>query len=348
MRVLHLAPHYGGGVGTSLIGIIEAIPGNHTILELEPTVDNELVLFKLGRRAKIVKIEDFFSNSIRQSTDLFIFHYWNSPVWKKLEHYPKLQIAGHLVLLHHRNFSFSGHEVESLALHFSRIVQSGFDSKFLPSDWGVIPTCRTLVKPKIVKEISSRSRAAYLGTLSFKKVSHDFFALCERLDKIGIKIDIWGKDTDAQFTSEINSYKKTNLVYQGYTKNSLSVLAEYKLLLYPLKKDHFGTTENALLEAMSVGTVPMVHDNNIERLILGEELFRMSSLSNALDTNKKGIIQKPEVLLKASRLAQQRAYSLTNLELRSSKWRAIVSHRQRSTKVLSFDSLYHSLKRFVQ
>ena len=109
MRVLHLAPHYGGGVGTSLIGILEAIPGNHTILALEPTVDNESVLFKLGRRAKIVKIEDFFFNSNRQSTDLFIFHYWNSPVWKKLEHYPKLQIMGQLVLLHHRNFSFSGH-----------------------------------------------------------------------------------------------------------------------------------------------------------------------------------------------------------------------------------------------
>ena len=171
MRVLHLAPHYGGGVGTSVVGIIEAIPGTHTLLALEHTLDDKSILFRSRNDFNLVKFKDFFSDSIKQSTDLFIFHYWNSPVWEKLKEFAKFQIVGKSILLHHRNFNFSGHEVQSLANHFSKAVQSGFESRLLPSDWETVPTCRTLTAPQSIRKIYDRSGAVYLGTLSFKKVA---------------------------------------------------------------------------------------------------------------------------------------------------------------------------------
>lgn len=346
MRVLHLAPHYGGGVGTSVVGIIEAIPGTHTLLALENTLDTKSILFTSRKDFNLVKLENFFSDSIKQSTDLFILHYWNSPVWEKLKEYAKFQIVGKLILLHHRNFKFSGHEVQSLAKHFSKVVQSGFESRLLPSDWETVPTCRTLSPPKSIRNICDRSGAVYLGTLSFKKVADDFFYFCEKLDSFGVSVEIWGKKIDTTFTKAINSYRKSNVTLRGYADNALSVLARYKFLLYPLTKNHFGTTENSLLEAMCVGTVPIIHDNVVERFILGEELSSLVSLDNAFAEGGDGIIQSTEVQLKASKLAQQRAQSLTRVELRASKWKAILSHKECSVRELSIESLSRSLARF--
>jgi len=345
MRIVHLAPHYGGGIGTSVVGIIEAIPGKHTILGLEDTIDNESLLFQPSNKVNLVPIETFFAESNRQSTDLFLFHYWNSPSWKKLLLYPKSEIFGKLVLLHHRNFSFSGHEVQRLASHFSIIVQSGYRSVPLNPDWKTIPTCRTLVFPSKKTEVRFRTNATYFGTLSFKKVSSEFFSYCRKLNEVGINVDIWGKETDDEFSRMLSLHDRSSISYRGYTKTSLLTLMQYKFLLYPLQKNHFGTTENALLEAMYMGTVPIVKDNEIEREILGEELFELVSIKDLLEINSKdGIINNSQLFLKASRLSEARAQYLTDVELRASKWDEIVSSNGYTRKLLKFDTLFTSIQ----
>jgi len=120
---------------------------------------------------------------------------------------------------------------------------------------------------------------------------------------------------------------------------------QYKFLLYPLQKNHFGTTENALLEAMYMGTVPIVKDNEIEREILGEELFELVSIKDLLEINSKdGIINNSQLFLKASRLSEARAQYLTDVELRASKWDEIVSSNGYTRKLLKFDTLFTSIQ----
>jgi glycosyltransferase involved in cell wall biosynthesis len=55
---------------------------------------------------------------------------------------------------------------------------------------------------------------------------------------------------------------------QGHTLAPASALAEADIFFYPLRPDHYGTAENALVEAMSMGLVPVVLDNPAETKIV--------------------------------------------------------------------------------
>jgi hypothetical protein len=58
------------------------------------------------------------------------------------------------------------------------------------------------------------------------------------------------------------------LEFRGYADDIASELAGINVLAYLLNPEHYGTTENALLEAMAMGIVPVVLDNPAERHIV--------------------------------------------------------------------------------
>jgi glycosyltransferase involved in cell wall biosynthesis len=55
---------------------------------------------------------------------------------------------------------------------------------------------------------------------------------------------------------------------RGHTLDPVSALAEADIFFYPLRRDHYGTAENALVEAMSMGLAPVVLDNPAEMKIV--------------------------------------------------------------------------------
>ena len=67
-------------------------------------------------------------------------------------------------------------------------------------------------------------------------------------------------------------------------KNSLiGPLSDADIFFYPLQRDHYGTAENVLIEAMSLGLVPIVLDNAAEMAIVrdGETGFVARSIEEA-------------------------------------------------------------------
>src|SRR5262249_43835347 len=54
----------------------------------------------------------------------------------------------------------------------------------------------------------------------------------------------------------------------GQTADPVAALAGADIFFYPLQADHFGTAENALVEAMSLGLVPVVMNNPAEMAIV--------------------------------------------------------------------------------
>jgi glycosyltransferase involved in cell wall biosynthesis len=50
----------------------------------------------------------------------------------------------------------------------------------------------------------------------------------------------------------------------GHALDPAAAMSGAGIFLYPLRSDHYGTAENALVEAMSLGLVPVVLDNPAE------------------------------------------------------------------------------------
>jgi hypothetical protein len=54
----------------------------------------------------------------------------------------------------------------------------------------------------------------------------------------------------------------------GQASDSSAALSNADIFFYPLQRDHYGTAENALVEAMSLGLTPLVLDNPPEMAIV--------------------------------------------------------------------------------
>ena len=56
--------------------------------------------------------------------------------------------------------------------------------------------------------------------------------------------------------------------FMGQTADPQAALQQSQIFFYPLQPDHYGTAENALIEAMSLGLVPVVLANPAECAII--------------------------------------------------------------------------------
>lgn len=113
-------------------------------------------------------------------------------------------------------------------------------------------------------------RVGYLGTLNFAKLHPrilDFVAAVRLPD---FRLALVGDPTTGARLLEAaaSSGCEQRLDVRGYTTDSAQELASFDVLAYLLNPLHYGTAENALLEAMAMGVVPIVLNNPAERYVV--------------------------------------------------------------------------------
>jgi glycosyltransferase involved in cell wall biosynthesis len=115
-----------------------------------------------------------------------------------------------------------------------------------------------------------RLQMGYAGTLSFSKLHPQYADLVADIAAPGTSVRLIGDDTSrAELQARARAVGRPDLFeFRGYREDIASELGALDLLLYLLNPRHYGTTENALLEAMALGVVPIVLDNPVERLIV--------------------------------------------------------------------------------
>jgi glycosyltransferase involved in cell wall biosynthesis len=113
-------------------------------------------------------------------------------------------------------------------------------------------------------------RMGYAGTLSFSKLHPMYADLVADTVAPGTAVRLIGDDASREaLQARARARGRPDLFeFRGYREDIATELGALDVLLYLLNPRHYGTTENALLEAMALGVVPIVLDNPAERLIV--------------------------------------------------------------------------------
>jgi hypothetical protein len=339
MKILHIAPHYGGGIAPAVVGIFEATNATHVLIEIEETQDSVSLRLLKQFNAQPQSISVLLSKlKLLDNFDVVIFHYWETDLWSKLTIYDEYLIAGRLVFLNHRSIIYNRGQAVFIGKLFQSCIQSGFTHQGLPKNWTLIPTCSSKDYTSFPKTLR-KQKAVYIGTLAYKKVAQDFFDLAGKLLGHGITLDIYGKQIDSTFLKNTQENQNENLKYCGYAVEKLPILSSCSYFFYPLDTNHYGTTENALLEAMLAGALPLVRDNVTEREILGDELMAQLNIDVCLQSKRSDIFSNGDLRFDLSERIRSRALELIRVDFRTSGWNSVLFDTSTAPKSVELSSV---------
>ena len=306
-HVLHITPHLGGGVGKALSGFFEQAARSgggfeHEVLCLEIPEKPQFAerVKQAGCRLRFCPSHSELAEAIDQA-DVVQLEFWNHPataralcsaplpamrllVWCHVSglYHPRippvLLSAAHKFLFT-SECSFESEEVRQLTPHVAAslgVVSSGGGLDLLP-------------QPRN----SAREGAlhvGYIGSLNFAKLHPDFVSFLAAARVPVRPVRLIGDETNRAVLEEQcrRLGRPDMLEFRGYTTDVATELGELDVLVYLLNPTHYGTAENALLEAMAMGVVPVVLDNPAERRIVEDRRTGLvvrtpAELADALD-----------------------------------------------------------------
>jgi L-malate glycosyltransferase len=307
LNVLHVTAHLGGGVGKVLSRLVEESARTqdrvrHTIAMLEAPEKSQFVEHVQAHGGTVLVCPSLDTlNQLAADTDIVQLEWWHHPAiaaWLCSGNLPPMRLIvwAHISGLHpplippdfvrspHRFLFTSPCSLEHPALlalvqaeptmrsRMDTVFSSGgFDDLPVPSQR---PTRKTL-------------RAGYVGTLNFAKLHPHLLTYLAAVTLPDFRLVLVGdpttsKELQAQAAALGIAHR---LDLRGYCNDIAEVLADLDVCVYLLNPLHYGTTENALLEAMAMGVVPVVLDNPAERhLVRNEETgFRITTPESFAD-----------------------------------------------------------------
>lgn len=289
MKLLHITAHLGGGVGRTISQQV-AFSSRHY-----PALQRSLICLEKPEKTGAVKdlekhnCELVFTPTLDElnkkiaAADVVQVEWWHHPVlsrWFYAHELPEMRliVVSHVSGLHppelpvpfvqlpHRfiltspcSFEHPGlaelppSERANIATIFS---SGGFD------DYPILPRTH-----------SGPLRVGYVGTLNFAKLHPDFLAYLAAVDLPQFKVTLFGDPTTAKSLQQQAQARglDTLLDFRGYSTDMASELARLDVLAYLLNPRHYGTTENALLEAMAMGVIPIALANPAERQLIAHQ-----------------------------------------------------------------------------
>ena len=276
MKILHIMPHLGGGVGKAHACLCAAMPDEveQTFLLLEEPRDRRYADAIVACGATVRVAADLDEVARRAAVaDIVQIEFWNHPrlfqclartkfpavrtvFWSHVSGLFKPVIAPALIAGASRfvfttEASLTVASLANAARERIAVIDSAFG--FTPSD--------------VERGNSETPRLTYLGTVDFVKMNPGFFEVIDRLDH-NVQVSIWGEAYERVLARARDMNNPERVRFHGPTQAPAQALASAEIFFYPLQPDHYGTAENALIEAMSLGLVPVVLDNPAEAAIV--------------------------------------------------------------------------------
>lgn len=287
MKVLHITAHLGGGVGKVLSRLVALSAQRedgiqHIIACLETPEKPYFVNYvrTYGGKVLICPGRETLNEAVA-TADIVQLEWWHHPVvaaWLGT----RALLPMRLVVWSH----ISGLYVPALPLAFvttphrflfsSPCTWSHPEFAALPADTGgavdaVFSSGGFDDLPDVpVRPVDGALRIGYLGTLNFAKLHPRLLDFVAAVDMENFRLVLVGDPStgEALLNEATRRGLSDRLEIRGYRSDVAAELSGFDVLAYLLNPLHYGTTENALLEAMAMGVIPIVLDNPAERCLV--------------------------------------------------------------------------------
>ena len=306
IRVLHLTPHLNGGLGRILYSQLET---NHFE---GSSIEHYICLYEKSLAdypnftspfPDFLQFQGFDSlGKILDRFDIIQVELWNHPLIFKLllsrlldrcrlltacchiqgNSPPQLLSPG--ILNYFDHIFFTGTYAYECWLADQSLLDSKVSSYLYPIDFDHFD--------KVTSFASSRVNLCYVGTVSYTKMHPQFFQLLSSFSPF-IELEVVGQpDKDVIRDANLVDYPVT---FSGFMNDVRIAHSRADIFYYPLRNNHYGTGEIALLEAMSSSLPPIAFNNFAESSIIldcitgfiGNDLLEFTSkLSRLIEDSK--------------------------------------------------------------
>ncbi len=310
MKVLHVTPHLGGGVGKAHAALRTALPAEveQTFVLLEQPRDRRYMnaIENGGAHVAVASGLDHVAQ-LAADADIVQFEFWNHPrLFECLARcaFPAIRCVfwSHISGLHRplipaglmeaaMRFAFTTEASRNIASMTMLSETARNNIAVINSGFGF--TSRRRRRPVCGRKAS----IAYLGTVDFIKMHPGFFDAIDRLAGRNICVSVWGAvDPSGPVAAHAQAMQHPERVrFCGETTEPAAALSDADIFFYPLQPDHYGTAENVLIEAMSLGLVPVVLNNPAEMAIIrhSETGFIAHSIEEAV-SQLQALLSSPD------------------------------------------------------
>lgn len=306
INILHITTHMGGGVGKVLSGITSYANYTgrcyrHKIILLENPDKTNFIDICIESGVEIMICSDFKDayEEIKKA-DIVQLEWWNHPRMSKfMVEFPKIKtklvVWSHISGCVYPNIPFDFIKIPSKFIFTSEYsyenpVWSEEEREYVVKNTEVINSSGgfELFKDKQLKQHDGFN-IGYIGTLNYSKLNENFAKYYESVDIEDSKFTIIGDNENVEDMIEdlnkSNIYDKTCI--KGYVNDVSKEMQKFDVFSYLLNKEHFGTTENVLLEAMAIG-LPVVAINQCAEKYLIKHM-ETGILINSVEEYKEAI-----------------------------------------------------------
>lgn len=281
MKILHITAHLGGGVGNVIYNLAtKDCVNTHQILILEEPKNLKFNNLCLENNINVFIAATSDISALINESDIVQLEWWHNPTTMKFMVEFLQNISCRLIIWTHIsgcNFPYIPPNIIDLAHKVVFCTPYSLDNPF----WTLEEKNQVESKAEIVvssgvneyktfdKVDTDKFNIGYLGNLSYNKTFKDTIVYYEEIAKQIENINfilagdvVFGKDFVADLKQ--SDILKGRITFSGYVSNISDEFAKYDIMSYLLRRDSFAGSENALLEGMAYGVVPIVFDGGCE------------------------------------------------------------------------------------
>lgn len=282
-NILHITPHFGGGVGRVLLNYLIKTRNNKVICldyaneNAEKTLKNNQIEFIQNAYLEPQKMLEEIKNA-----DIVLIHWWNHPLLFEFlvkQTLPPARIIfwSHISGFHspyvftEKALSYPDLFVFTTPLSFETNEVKAFQEK------NKLKTVWSTGGVEHVKNIQPKHHTGfnigYIGTVDYCKIHPDFIKICSKINIPDAKFIVCGGNSHEEIKQQAEAAGISDkFVFTGLITDINKYLEIFDVFGYPLAPYHYGTCDQVLAESMAAGVVPVVFSNKMEKYMVKDKI----------------------------------------------------------------------------